>query len=1043
MRIGATLAGAAFLLLSTWAASQGPAPAPAAGPAGAAERILASLPHRKGFCVDLSCGGGELAQAILARSELFVHALESDGARLDKARLALEATGLYGRRVAVDRASPARLPYPDHCANLVVRGDGALVDPPVNWSEVLRILRPGGIAVLRQGPAAARQLSADEVRQHLARAGAGDAQVAESDGLWVQVRRGPLERTGDWSHGFVGTPGGNRCVEDELVKAPFQTLWINGPASFTKFGLPLLANGRVLLRHGGITHEGLWRPPAEPDLVQAFDAYNGTLLWERRLPELHGRGFVAVGDALFAQAGEHLYCLDAADGRPRWKVAAGALLEGSKHVGQYACADGVLVVALHDQPLDAQGRAGPAGALLGADPADGRRLWSFRPQTPPGHFVLGAGKAFAALPASREVLALDVRTGAEKWRIAVTDPANLKLHRGRLYAGSAAYSPDDGKLLGAARTDGILIGDRVCSGGLKGIRIADIATGKPLPGLTAARDPYCPKTGVPDGCKFMYGRCIAATASTHCYFFSYSGTVIGDLVRGRVFPTEAFRSNCRTGVIAGNGIVYNSPSGCGCALAVRGGVALVPVDEAFYDAKPETNPPPPLEKGPAYGLAEAASAATDDWPAYRHDSARSNVTAASAPRRLALAWTQRLDGELTPPAIAEGRVFVGSTNHSIYALDARTGNVAWRHRTGGEVWVTPTYWQGRLYAGSLDGWAYCLRADDGRRAWRFRGAPHERMAFCFGRPRSLWPVAGGVVVDDGVAHFYAGHCSHDRVFVHALDAATGQPRWCNDGLGRAVELTGPEGGISPHGVSPSGPLAASKDLLYVPHGMFAPAAVRKSDGKLLWWGRRGDSTQRSNIEVQNLGGPELALAEGLLFVGGADRTAGSTHPFVAVDAHTGRLHGADDPRLAEKAGRLPDGGATNVERAMFGTKPISFGQTTAPVVVDGGVFLFGYRPVFRDLRATLETQFPAAPPSTPKWPNAVPPGTLIVADDAVIAWNGHVLKMVARADGKPIARVPAEFAPRPNALAAAGGRVVLVTAHGEVACFAAPAAGGR
>ena len=28
-----------------------------------------------------------------------------------------------------------------------------------------------------------------------------------------------------------------------------------------------------------------------------------------------------------------------------------------------------------------------------------------------------------------------------------------------------------------------------------------------------------------------------------------------------------------------------------------------------------------------------------------------------------------------------------------------------------------------------------------------------------------------------------------------------------------------------------------------------------------WWGRRGDSTQRSNVEVQNLGGPNLVLAD--------------------------------------------------------------------------------------------------------------------------------------------------------------------------------------
>jgi len=138
---------------SAAAAPQGGAPA-AEPCASLAERILAEAGTTKGFCVDLGCGSGELALAILQRSELFVHALETDDARVAAARRTLEPSGLYGRRTAAARGDLARLPYPDYCANLVVRGDlFAEGDRGISWREVVRILRPGGLAYV--GPSAA------------------------------------------------------------------------------------------------------------------------------------------------------------------------------------------------------------------------------------------------------------------------------------------------------------------------------------------------------------------------------------------------------------------------------------------------------------------------------------------------------------------------------------------------------------------------------------------------------------------------------------------------------------------------------------------------------------------------------------------------------------------------------------------------------------------------------------------------------------------------------------------------------------------------
>jgi outer membrane protein assembly factor BamB len=1005
-----------------------------------AKRILEAAGTTKGVCLDLGCGRGGLALALARQSEMFVQGLETDGARVEAARSGLRAAGaweLYGRRIAVEQGRLDRLPYPDYMANVVVSGGAAAgAGPRFSWSEVRRVLRPGGLAYVG---ADGRKLAA--LRKSLRAAGVAQPQIIERDGVWVTFRRARPTGVGQWSHGGNGSPTGNACVEDDRVRAPFHTLWIGAPRAFTKFGYPLLSNSHVFLRHGGITHTGRWKPPKEADLVQAFDAYNGALLWERRLPDRLGNGFVAVDEHVFAATEKTLYALRAADGTVRWKQDPSDLAEGMKDVGSYACADGMLVVGLFDRTRDPKAKRDKRvkQILLGLRPDTGEVRWAVRPAGGAASVALADGRVFYLSP-GRCLAARDVRTGEPAWENTAVRAGGVRYHRGKLYGGGSEFDAKTGRFLRRVHVRGILIGDRVYAGGLKGISVTDLATARRIDDLRVPRDPFCPKTGIPDGCPWMYGRCIRRTASTHCYFFSYSGTAIADLRRNAVFSAESFRSNCRTGVIAGGGIVYNSPSGCACAFPVRGGVALLPVDRTLYEAAPGHDTPLQLETGPAYH--KPAPGAASEWPCYRANAARTNVSSASLRVPLAVRWTRDLPGSITPASVGAGTVFVASDKHAVYGMNAKDGSVRWRTMTGGEIWVTPAYWRGRVYVGSQDGWAYCLRASDGALVWRFRGAPRDRKMTYFGRVRSLWPVAGGVLVDGGVAYFYAGFCAHDRVFVHALNARTGTVLWTNDRAGHAVEVTGPETGLSPHGVSPSGILAASEDLLYVPQGMFAPAAFRRSDGAIQWWGRRGDSTQRSSIELQHLGGPQLSLGRGILFFGGPNRVTRTSQPFVAADARTGRMWGADNPLLAKRAGRDPKTGrATVVKRARWGTKPIRFGRRIAPVVVNGGVFTFGYRRGFRDLEKYLATQFEKPKAPLERWPRRPPSGPLIVAGDKVVVASGGALHVLARADGRPLwqGKVAASGAVLPNGLAAANGAVYVVTKQGEMVCLGAGA----
>jgi hypothetical protein len=56
---------------------------------------------------------------------------------------------------------------------------------------------------------------------------------------------------------------------------------------------------------------------------------------------------------------------------------------------------------------------------------------------------------------------------------------------------------------------------------------------------------------------------------------------------------------------------------------------------------------------------------------------------------------------------------VGSGDGRIYAFDAATGDERWLYHTDGAVVSTPAVWEGRLYVGSDDGYLYALQRTPG------------------------------------------------------------------------------------------------------------------------------------------------------------------------------------------------------------------------------------------------------------------------------------------------------------------------------------------
>jgi outer membrane protein assembly factor BamB len=88
---------------------------------------------------------------------------------------------------------------------------------------------------------------------------------------------------------------------------------------------------------------------------------------------------------------------------------------------------------------------------------------------------------------------------------------------------------------------------------------------------------------------------------------------------------------------------------------------------------------------------------------------------------------------LSSPVVAQGAVYFGSGDGHLYALDATSGALNWKFKTGDVVHSSPAYADGVVYFGSWDSYFYAVDAKTGAQRWRFQGgedaAIHNQVGF--------------------------------------------------------------------------------------------------------------------------------------------------------------------------------------------------------------------------------------------------------------------------------------------------------------------------
>jgi len=845
-----------------------------ADPATEARAILDATGVKGGFVVQLGIGDGKVTAALRANDGMVVHGLDTNEAKITAARDWMLKAGVYGP-VSVERLTHGLLPYLDNMVNLVVVEDPQAVAE----QEIQRVLAPNGVVYARTGD------------------------------TWKKtIKPRPLDMD-DWTHYLHGADG-NPVAHDKHVGPPESLQWVGSPRwsrhhdRMSSISGMVSSNGRIFYIMDMGSRVSIMLPPHWK--LIARDAFNGIILWSRDIPDWQDhlwplksgptqltRRIVAIGDRVYVTLAREapVTCVDGTNGKIIREYA------GTKTCEEILVDKGqLLVLANHGkserdtykiQGGGDQGRvekefewdAKPREIVV-LDAETGAKKWSKASVVAPLSMCVN-DKALVFHDGDR-VVALDRNNGNEMWK---TEPASRRAHitfnfgpRLLLWHDVVLYAGGDGKMrsydLGTGKE--LWQGDHPPSGyqSPQDLMVArDLVWCAPttngnLSGDFTGRDPRTGETKVsfPPSVDtyWFHHRCYISKATDDYIMPSRTGVEFVNLTTEKWDINHWVRGACLYGVMPANGLVYAPPHDCACypETKIYGLNAMAP--------KTDVRPRPDLrdsdegrfERGPAYddSFADAKPTTAEDWPMYRSNVGRTGWLRSPVGASLTSSWNTKLGGKLSALSIGEGKVFVAQIEqHTLHALDQRTGTPAWHFTTGGRIDSPPSIWKGRVLFGCADGWVYCLRAKDGAMVWRFRGAPRWERHMAFEGLESVWPVSGAVLLEDGVASFVAGRSNFldGGLRFIKLDAAQGSKL-----VETSVDDKNPNTGAG---------FQDSLQTLQMPAGL---ADILVSDGKNIYLKSQKFSADGSR--------PEFGVNSGNATLHGADQQGEGAHVYAPM-----------------------------------------------------------------------------------------------------------------------------------------------------------------
>lgn len=176
-----------------------------------------------------------------------------------------------------------------------------------------------------------------------------------------------------------------------------------------------------------------------------------------------------------------------------------------------------------------------------------------------------------------------------------------------------------------------------------------------------------------------------------------------------------------------------------------------------------------------------------DWPGYggqaneQHFSPLGDITDKTV-NRLGLAWSVDIEGgnAATLPIAVDGVVYYASGYSVVHAVDATTGKILWIYdpevlkiagRKMRQGWGSRgiSYDDGKIFTGTADGRLIAVDARTGKPAWSAQTMDSNDGKYITGAPRV---IGGNVIIGNGGAD-----SSSTRGYVTAYDLKTGKQAW--------------------------------------------------------------------------------------------------------------------------------------------------------------------------------------------------------------------------------------------------------------------------
>lgn len=204
--------------------------------------------------------------------------------------------------------------------------------------------------------------------------------------------------------------------------------------------------------------------------------------------------------------------------------------------------------------------------------------------------------------------------------------------------------------------------------------------------------------------------------------------------------------------------------------------------------KPKPAPVAPIKAAAVDGAAiEAADQRPDVWLSHGRTYSEQRFSPLtlinlSNVSTLGLAWSAELDanrGMEATPIVVDGVMYVTSAWSIVYALDAKTGVRKWTYDPGVDrargqkaccdvVNRGVALWKGKVYVGTIDGRLIALDAATGKEVWSEVTVDQSKPYTITGAPRVM---KGRVLIGNGGAELGV------RGYITAYDAETGKQLW--------------------------------------------------------------------------------------------------------------------------------------------------------------------------------------------------------------------------------------------------------------------------